>query len=855
MRKSFGRNWHFLGIFFIFLFCVFGESLAQENEWPREIQVPKATIVIYQPQPETFKDNHLTGRSAVSVTMKDNPEPVFGAAWYDASIATDRDNRTVEVQEVKVTKVKFPEATPEQEQKFIDVVSREMTGWKLKMSLDRLLTTLELADKEQKISSQLSTQVPKILYSDQPAVLVVIDGKPILRPVEGSQIQQVINTAFQIFMDPAAKLYYLKGSPQWFSASDPLGEWKVANAVPEAVQKLGSSVDNAPTTQGPSGVPKIIVATEPTELIVSQGPPQWAPIADTGLSDLQNSENAVFFQPGTGTYFAMFSGRWFASKGAPQTASYSLPKLLFAGVMGPWGCSKRAAEEGPQPAAQQAPPPVSQEAPQKPVSANPLNGPWAYLSADQLPEGFRKFPSDFKKSWVLASIPGTDEADDAVMDAQIPQTAVIDKKKASFTPTYDGPPQFEKVSGTAMDYAVNTPNQILKDGDKYYAVDQGVWYVADSPEGPWRVSDSRPKDVDQIPPDNPNYNTKYVYVYDSDEDNAYVGYTAGYLGSFILGTTLGAALSWGTGYYYRPWYGSYYYPRPWSYGYHAYYNPYTGGWGYRGPNGGAWYRPNEYWRGNGYWGAGGYRDIDIDNLNVNNVNIDRDRINNNIYNRKQNFERNVDRNRLGQIEQKRLDKLGERGPMAGRDPSKPAGNRPNDIFADKDGNVFRKDKDGQWQRNEGRDWHNVDKPAGLGDKLAAREPAGLGDKKIEGLKDGEPGALKDRKPEGLPDKKVPGDRKGDLAAKQDREPRERPAAQRPAPKRDVSFDRSGMERQNVARERGNQRARNYQNYQASRGSSGIQRGGGFDRGGGGGGGGQRGGGGGRRGGGGGGRRR
>ncbi|MCE9624636.1 MAG: hypothetical protein K8R69_04145 [Deltaproteobacteria bacterium] len=212
-----------LVVAFIAFFSSIHGLAAQENEWPRRIDAPKATIVIYQPQPETFQDNHLTARSAVSVTMKDDPEPVFGAAWYDATVATDRDARMVEVQNVKVTKVKFPDATPEQEQKFIDLVSREMTGWKLNGSLDRLMTTLELAKKEEKIAGQGNTTPPKILYSEQPAVLVTIDGNPILKAVAGSEVQQVVNTPFQIFFDPTWKLYYLKGSPQWFSSSGLMG--------------------------------------------------------------------------------------------------------------------------------------------------------------------------------------------------------------------------------------------------------------------------------------------------------------------------------------------------------------------------------------------------------------------------------------------------------------------------------------------------------------------------------------------------------------------------------------------------------------------------------------------------------
>ena len=58
-----------------------------------------------------------------------------------------------------------------------------------------------------------------------------------------------------------------------------------------------------------------------------------------------------------------------------------------------------------------------------------------------------------------------------------------------------------------------------------------------------------------------------------------MGYTPGYLNSYVYGPTV----VYGTGYYYQPWYGAYYYPRPWSWGFNFGYTPYFGwgfGWGY-----------------------------------------------------------------------------------------------------------------------------------------------------------------------------------------------------------------------------------------------------------------------------------
>ena len=785
--------------------------LAQEVppiEWPREIVTPNASILIYQPQPETFQGNRLTARAAVSVTMAGEKEPVFGAAWFDAKVATDRDTRMVEVQEVKVTKVKFPDATPEQENKFIDVVSREMTGWKLKGSLDRLLTTLESAEKAAQLAQDLNNKPPKVFYSDQTAILVNFDGEPILRPVGGSTIQQVLNTPFQVFQDPATKTWYLRGE-SWYSASDWKGPWAVIEKPPEAVAQLTAKADAAQTaTKGPGQADKIFVASEPAEVLDSRGAPQWTAIAGTGLSYMTNTDDVIFLDPAKNLYYVMLSGRWFSAPATAPAAAAPATAATKSPAGGIWSRLVAVIQPPPPP----APAPAAATA----IAADPkmLEGPWTFVQADQLPEDFRKLPKDFPKQGVLASIPGTEEAADAAMDAEIPQTTVINKKTAKFNPTYDGAPDFKQVEGTSMQYAVNTPNQITKIGDKYYAVDQGVWYVADKPEGPYQVSDLRPKEIDDLPPDNPNYNTKYVYVYpddDDDDDEVTAAYTAGYIGSFVLGTALGAALTWGTGYYYRPWYGSYYYPRPCTYGYGAYYNSYTGGWAYRGPNGGAWYRPGGS---SGYWGPGGYRDIDI---NADNINIDRSRRENNLYNREENRVRNSDRARIDQRDRERAgdrgDRMGDRGDkMAGRgdkmadrgrgdigDRSKVAKDRQNNVFADKDGNVYRRDQDGKWQERQGKDWKDAQGPGEQRDRAPAQDRAR-------------------ERPAGQ-------DRRPDQVAHRDTS-RERPT-QGPA----HTANRSGLERDHSNRQRGNERAHNYNNYMARGGGGGGHS---FERGGGGG---------------------
>ena len=56
------------------------------------------------------------------VRSDDWAEPSFAAFWIDARVSTDRDARTVTILDMQVPKVRFPNATPEQESELVKVV-------------------------------------------------------------------------------------------------------------------------------------------------------------------------------------------------------------------------------------------------------------------------------------------------------------------------------------------------------------------------------------------------------------------------------------------------------------------------------------------------------------------------------------------------------------------------------------------------------------------------------------------------------------------------------------------------------------------------------------------------------------
>jgi len=153
---------------------------------------------------------------------------------------------------------------------------------------------------------------------------------------------------------------------------------------------------------------------------------------------------------------------------------------------------------------------------------------------------------------VLASVPGTVEASDAVMLAQIPQTAIVNKAEAEAKVNrqgvhYSGPPQFKQIENTSLQYAANTQDKVIKDGDLYYLCFQGVWFESTTPNGPWKTADYVPGEIYTIPPSSPVYNVTYVTQINATVTTVESSTTAGYFGMYAIGMTTGFAIAYGTG--------------------------------------------------------------------------------------------------------------------------------------------------------------------------------------------------------------------------------------------------------------------------------------------------------------------
>lgn len=600
-----------------------------QTSWPQTLSAPDGGLLkIYQPQPDSIRDNSLTWRSAFSLLESGATNPVFGSFQAVATVETDRDQRLVNILSVKVLQLDLSSVDPAALRRLKAYLESGMAG--LSLSLDELLSELDMTTAKKSLSRDLSTAPPRILYSAKPAILVTIDGEPQTRHNTELGVDAVVNTPYTILK--ADYMWYLYGGKHWYAAQAPDGPYGFARMVPDVIVKAQAAIDKTDSgvaahgdsaRDGAERIAQIIVSTTPAELIQSDGEAQYAPIGGTGLLYLANSDNDVFIDTGAQVYYVLLSGRW-----------YRAPKL---------------------------------------------EGPWAFVAADALPADFARIPEGSAKDNVLAAVAGTPAAREAVTDAQIPQTARIDRKNATTQVAYDGAPQFERIRGTQLEYAVNTASTVLRYRHRYYCVDNGVWFVSTDVNGPWRPADSRPDEVDLIPPDYPVYNCKYVYVYDVMPDYIWMGYTPGYLNSFIYGPTV----VYGTGYYYAPWWGGSYYPRPWTWGFNMWYDPWYGwtfGYGFAL----GWFNYGlgwNFWSG-GWWGPWIYRPPYVwHHFRGHGL-----------------YEHDVRRIRMADHQ---VNLYSSRRDIIRAQP----GAR---LYTDRNGSVFRQDGTGGWQQRNGNQWKPLD---------------------------------------------------------------------------------------------------------------------------------------------------
>jgi len=699
-------------------------------DWPREADLDDEKLLMYQPQVEGWQDDQIRLYAAISVVNKKDQKLNYGVVWFTSRTEVDKVNRRVTLDNFKITKLTFP-ALESKESGYREFLTARLQGKSRVIALDRLEAALSALESEKSEEEGLLVRndPPQVIFATKPSMLVVIDGPPKFRDIGGTSLQKVLNSQAFILFDGKQAVHYLNVMDGWLQAPALNGPWSYLSRIPDDMNEITKGLQERQQRKTPAGssppslkkaskegkIPAIYVTSVPTELLVTDGLPQFEMISESKLEFVKNTTANIFRDPATLNYYILLAGRWFESKSLE-------------------------------------------------------NGPWKFVSGKELPDGFAKIPQNSSKAGILASVPGTTPAQEALIANSIPQTATIDRNEAHCEVKYDGTPDFKEIEGTALSYAVNTDTPVIRvDDHSFYAVQNAVWFVGSNPTGPWEVATSVPDAIYAIPTSSPVHYITYVKVYRSTPSVVYVGYTPGYYGTVVSSTT--TTVVYGTGYYYPPYIGTIWYGAPYTYGVgvattwtsgtgwsltigvgytygygYPYYYPWWGPWGYYGPCcwGPAWgYGYGGFASTNVYgrWGNAAYQHTQAAWANPYTGNYGAGA--------RTTFQ-NTQRGTVGVAGRSTNTNIYTGNTFAGRgaaayDPKTGivaaggagyAGNiysgygvagrggvayntntgagvaaGGNNIYAGKDGNVYRYDRqNGNWSQNSGSGWQSVDKP-------------------------------------------------------------------------------------------------------------------------------------------------
>ncbi len=511
------------------------QSAVDADPWPRQSATSSGELTIYQPQLDAWTGNTLTFHAAISFQSNPKAPEMFGVMTGSARTEVDKDTRMVTLEDIAITAAKFP-AHPDSAASYLRALRASVPTAARTISLDRLQASLLIVTDQKKMKTVPVKNVPPVVYfSTVPARLVLTDGAPRLVTVPGTSSQRVLNTS--VLIAYTGYTYYLRLYDGWMQAVQMAGPWVPAYGPPPVLDTvlawaktqridLLTGRSNDPSEPVPSlwsgTTPVIYTSAVPAELIVTDGAPDYVPLAGTDLLFVENTGAYVFESMDDQQVYILLAGRWFT---APATM-----------------------------------------------------GPWAFVPAAQLPKDFWKIPLDSPAEAVLVSVPGTPQALEAAIENSIPQTGAVALNTPMPAPAIDGAPQFVPIPGTNLSYIANAPIPIIKYAPgAYYAVYNAIWFFSPTPDGPWSVATVVPAAIYTIPPSSPVYYVTYVQVYGATPTTVYVGYTNGYYGTVMVS---GGVVVYGTGYVYPVPVAAYYYPPPVTYGYgvavvvvHPYYAP------------------------------------------------------------------------------------------------------------------------------------------------------------------------------------------------------------------------------------------------------------------------------------------
>ena len=477
-----------------------------ETLWPQQATVDGVTYVLYAPQFETLDPSRATARCAFSMADA-GKSPTFGTFSFDARVDHDGPSGAIVLSGIEVQRATLADG------RNADAAATELqsmiSGARFTANRAGVMRNMQVAKRHASTQARLSRDVPEIRVVQRRATLLLLDGAPVLRPVGDGSMGLAQNTASLLAFDRESRTWFTRlADGTWMHSAAFRGPYASGRtptpdqraAIESALPKRNERGDTAPPGDGrtatatadgagPRTAPDVIVSTRPLCLVSIDGSPRTVAVAD-GVRAVANAGCDLFTNDAQDRWWLLASGRWF-------------------------------------------------------TTADLMAGPWASVPVAELPEAFASIDPHGPWGNVLASVPGTPQAVNALYQQQIVHLATLERATAHGKVSFlGGTPRLRPIEGTSMRYATNASDPLVACDGRWYLCQGGAWFVADAATGPWSPCDALPEAIGSIPPTCPVYPATFVEVAGSTPDTVTYAFTAGAMNSYVQDGTV----VWGTGY-------------------------------------------------------------------------------------------------------------------------------------------------------------------------------------------------------------------------------------------------------------------------------------------------------------------
>ena len=200
------------------LLCVQAQAQPSEPpDYPRVVERDGMQIKVHHPVIDSWVDYAaIEGWIPVEVTDDASSRTWVGAVRARARTTVDLDENLVHLDDPEVLTTNFSD--PETPDAVRSLAAGAVLGNRSEVMLGEIL--LSLADDFEppvpvNSGAGFNRRPPRIVVSETPLNLLLIDQEPVQAPIEGTELDVVVNTDWDLFYHRPARLWYLINDGVW----------------------------------------------------------------------------------------------------------------------------------------------------------------------------------------------------------------------------------------------------------------------------------------------------------------------------------------------------------------------------------------------------------------------------------------------------------------------------------------------------------------------------------------------------------------------------------------------------------------------------------------------------------------